>query len=53
MKVNELRETKKKVCESDNADCIHLALDENEWQAGYNEYSYRAPGSVKSGEFLD
>jgi hypothetical protein len=31
---------------NDNVDCIHLALDEIEWQAGYYENSYRASGSV-------
>jgi hypothetical protein len=38
---------------NDNVDCIHLVRDENEWQVGYYENSYRASGSVKGGEFLD
>lgn len=38
---------------NDSVDCIHLALDKNEWHAGSYENSYRASGSVKGGEFLD
>jgi hypothetical protein len=37
----------------DSAGCIHLAQDKNELREGSYENSYRASGSVKSGEFLD
>jgi len=34
-------------------DCIHLAQDRNQWQAGSCEHGNEPLGSIKGREFLD